>query len=192
MLEREAEQSNGCKGWNIKRTTVIVDWIKTDPFPLYSQTQYEILIYWPGLWNWLSPYPQRQKQMEDFWSITIRKVLLRSPHSIPPSPAPQHPNEALCPNAGQCGLQWVPRKQLLALNCMGVLLALLPWTPACWENPFLSILHSYLLWIHPIVFHPVCQIINDCKKNWRRFERFFSLFNIRRSNNYPYCPASEG
>lgn len=58
--------------------------------------------------------------------ITIRKVFLRPPHSIPPSAHPQHPSEAMCPNTGQYGMQWVPGRQLLALNHMGVLLALLP------------------------------------------------------------------
>lgn len=83
---------------------------------------------------------------------TIRKMLPRPPHSILPFIPPQHPSEAVYPSAGHGGMQSVPNKHLLALNHMDVLWTLLLWTPACQNNLLPSIPHSYLLWIHLILF----------------------------------------
>lgn len=49
---------------------VLVNQIKSDLLPPYSPTQYEILIHWPGLWNYLSPHPQSQTENEH---ISLRR-----------------------------------------------------------------------------------------------------------------------
>lgn len=46
---------------------MVVNQIKTDLLLPKSSTQYEILIYWPGLSNYLtSPHPKSQTQDEHF------------------------------------------------------------------------------------------------------------------------------
>lgn len=52
--------------------------------------------------------------------ITIRKMPLRPPHSIPPPVTPQYPNGAVDPNAGHNSMQLVLSKGLLALNHVNV------------------------------------------------------------------------
>ena len=49
-----------------------------------------------------------------------RKMLLRLPHSSPPSAPPQYPSEAVHPNAGHRGMQSALSKWGSALNHVGV------------------------------------------------------------------------